>query len=107
MTKCASCSIEGLFEYRVTSQFSLFYCSKHMPKFLNSAAYAGRLVKHSPAVIAVVEEAPKVEETPKPSKKKYSAPVVEEPVIEETPVVEEPAVVEEVPAVEETAPSEE
>ena len=87
--KCANCLNEAIFAYQVTGSYSIKYCSRHIPKFLNSPKYTGRLVKMSDLKAPVVEEAPT-----KSSKKKATTPepeVVEEPtVVEEEVVVDEP-----------------
>jgi hypothetical protein len=77
MTTCANCSNEAFFAYQITAEFSIPYCSKHIPKFLSSPASSHRLVKIEAAAL-------------KPAKKKAEPePVVlEEPVIEEAPVEE-------------------
>ena len=95
---CANCLNEAIYAYQVTGSYSIKYCSRHIPKFLGTPKYTGRLVKMSDL------KAPEVE--PKTTKKKStkSEPVqpevvveetpAEEPVVEDTPV--EPAVTEEV-----------
>ena len=32
--KCANCPDDALYEYRITSKSSVFYCNKDLPKFL-------------------------------------------------------------------------
>jgi hypothetical protein len=85
ITTCANCLNEAIYAYQVTGSYSIKYCSRHIPKFLSTPKYTGRLVKMSDL------KAPEV--APKSSKKKTSAPVVEEAPVEEAPVeevVEEP-----------------
>ena len=95
MAKCANCINEAPYLYRVTPDFGIPYCSKHVPKFLLSELKAGNL--HVPAVEAEVSAPSKT----KASKAKVVEPevtlepeVLPEPVVE-APVVEEPVVVEE------------
>jgi hypothetical protein len=40
---CANCTAEALFEYKLTPEVSVFYCGKHLPKFLNERKKAGLL----------------------------------------------------------------
>ena len=88
ITNCANCLNEAIFAYQVTGSYSIKYCSRHMPRFLSTPKYSGRVVKMSD-----LQKAEATEVAPKASKKKTSAPVVEEAPVEETPVedvVEEP-----------------
>lgn len=96
ITNCANCLNEAIFAYQVTGSYSIKYCSRHVPKFLSTPKYSGRVVKMSD-----LQKAEATEVTLKSSKKKPSAPAsVEEPlVVEESPVEE---VAEEV--IEEVAP---
>jgi hypothetical protein len=84
MAKCANCVNDAHFTYQVTPDFAIQFCSKHVPGFLQTPLYAGRLSRNKAE--AVVEEpvVAEVEVTPvvKTSKKK-AAPVVEEPAIVE------------------------
>lgn len=82
MAKCANCTNEALYAYKVNASFTINYCPKHLPKFLASQRIAG-LLKPEPEVVA---------EAPKSSKKSKTETVVEEPVVEEPTVTEEPAV---------------
>lgn len=91
MTTCANCSSEATFSYSVSADFSIPYCSRHVPKFLQAQRFSGAL--HTITAPVVVEE--------KTSKKKKVSATVEETVVEEAPVVEE------TPVIEEPAPSEE
>jgi len=77
MTTCANCSLDAKYQYSPAPSYTIFYCFRHVPRFLKTQADAGELA-------IVVED--------KPTKKK-AAPVVEEPVVEE--VVEEDAPTEE------------
>lgn len=66
--KCANCSTEALYEYRMTANKSLFYCGKDLPKFLEPRRRAGVLTitDAMPELLAsaVAALTPKVEETP-------------------------------------------
>jgi len=90
---CANCEQISTYAYNVTPSHSIYYCPKHLPKFLNSPQYVGVVVKVSDLPTATKES------TSKTTKKKSStAPVVEEaPAIveEEEVVIDE--VVEELP----------
>lgn len=33
---CANCKTEALYEYKITLTSSVFYCGKHLPKFLEA-----------------------------------------------------------------------
>lgn len=41
--KCANCESDSLFEYKLTQEVSIFYCGKHIPKFLEARKKAGLL----------------------------------------------------------------
>lgn len=41
--KCANCPADALFEYRITLDKSVYYCGKHLPKFLEPRRKAGQL----------------------------------------------------------------
>ncbi len=77
MITCANCQAEALFEYAVEAHYSLFYCQRHLPRFL----------ANNPRLFTVVvQPAPVVEEVvvPKPSKKKTETVAV----VEEAPAGE-------------------
>lgn len=74
--KCANCDNDALFEYRVTHAKSLFYCGKHLPKFLEERKRAG--------LLAITEKF-----------KEAEAEALDILFFETVPVVEEPVVVEE------------
>lgn len=75
--KCANCKETAAYEYKLTEQKSIFYCDKHLPKFLETAKKAGLLVKTKEFTAALEEglknisitAEPEVVETPKPKKK--------------------------------------
>lgn len=75
--KCANCKSEALFEYRITHDKSIFYCGKHLPKFLEARKRADLIAvtdsfaqAKSEALDTLSEPAPIVEEpAPKPKKK--------------------------------------
>lgn len=85
ITTCANCLNEAIYAYQVTGSYSIKYCSRHIPKFLGTPKYTGRLVKMSDL------KAPEVEVKTTKKKSAKSEPVQPEAVVEETPV-EEPAV---------------
>lgn len=75
MAKCANCTGEAFFTYAITSSFGINYCSRHVPKFLQSQKNAGMLTLRVEK--PVVEETPAVEEVvvePAPTPKKKSTP---------------------------------
>lgn len=75
--KCANCSDEAIYVYDVAATQTLFFCDKHLPKFLRASARAGTLprteayAKIQQEVLEILATEPEVEE-----------PVVEEPVEE-------------------------
>jgi hypothetical protein len=81
MAKCANCELEAKYQYDVAPSYAILYCFKHVPKFLATQIAQGSLEIKAPES----EPEPVVS---KPSKKKTTVEVVEEPVVEE-PVVEE------------------
>ena len=42
--KCSNCKNSALFEYKITQDKSVFYCQKHLPKFLEARKKADLLV---------------------------------------------------------------
>lgn len=87
ITNCANCLNEAIFAYQVTGSYSIKYCSRHVPKFLSTPKYSGRVVKMSD-----LQKAEATEVAPKSSKKKTPAPTpVEEPLVVEETSVEEVA----------------
>ena len=89
ITSCANCLNEAIFAYQVTGSYSIKYCSRHMPRFLSTPKYSGRVVKMSD-----LQKAAETEVAPKSSKKKTSAPVVEEAPVEEVAEESTPEVTE-------------
>lgn len=75
--KCANCANAGFYIYQLTKSKQIFYCDKHLPRFLDKAKRAG-LLQTTSALQQVIEE----------GLKKF-APQVEEPVVEEAETVEE------------------
>lgn len=53
--KCANCSVDADYEYRLTQGKSIFYCVKHLPSFLEKAKKAGLLPKTEKYVAALEE----------------------------------------------------
>lgn len=78
--KCANCVNDAFFEYRITKKRSIFYCGKHLPRFLEPQRKAGHLTI-TPAM-ADAEESMLEKLT-------YQEPVVEEGIVVEEP--EKPA----------------
>jgi hypothetical protein len=72
--KCSNCASDALYGYKVTADFVIHYCEKHLPKFLLSQKAAGLLKIDVPAPVV-----------PTPSKKKT------DPVVTDTPAEEAPA----------------
>ena len=78
--KCANCSRDAMYEYRMTDSKSLFYCGKDLPAFLEGRRRAGLLAitpklteELSSALSAIATNQPVEEgleeESPKPVKK--------------------------------------
>lgn len=72
--KCANCSESALYQYRITQGTSVFYCSKHLPSFLEGRKRAGLLAiteEHSTQQEEALNILSSLEtvETPKPVKK--------------------------------------
>jgi hypothetical protein len=75
--KCANCDLDAFFVYQITKTYEIFYCGKHLPKFLTERKKA-ELLKTTDewsAAKAEVQEAVAPQE-PKPKRKKK---VAEEP----------------------------
>ena len=53
--KCANCPVDSTYEYRLTQEKSIFYCTKHIPSFLKTAVLAGLLPK-TESFTAALEE---------------------------------------------------
>ena len=75
--KCANCDTDAFFVYQITLAKEIFYCGKHLPKFLNSRLKAG-LIKTTDEWSTAKEEvqkavAPEENEAPKPKRKKKAA----------------------------------
>lgn len=88
--KCANCDDTSLYEYKIVENKSIFYCDKHLPKFLDGMRRAGNLAT-TQHMVDSVEEALSVLDTDakKPKKKaKVEEVPVEEPVAEEPPAAE-------------------
>ena len=78
MAKCVNCTEQAIYEYVITPTASQLYCVNHAPRGLK-----GNLNFRSYQEPVVVVEAPKTT-----SKKKATAPVVEEVPAEATPTEE-------------------
>jgi len=90
--KCANCEEASLYEYKLVEKKSIFYCGKHLPKFLDALRKAGNLhttqhmsdsVDDALAVLDIDADKPK-----KKTKAKVEEAPVEEPSAEEPPAVE-------------------
>lgn len=76
--KCSNCSEDAKYVYPRGAGFELFFCRKHLPKFLSAQAKQG-LLQDATSFVATKTITKKIKESIK----------VEEPVIEEEPTVEE------------------
>ena len=89
--KCANCDDTALYEYKLVENKSIFYCGKHLPKFLDGLRKSGNLPT-TKFMTSSVEEALSVLDTdaekPKKKKAKVEEAPVEEPVAEEPPAAE-------------------
>jgi hypothetical protein len=84
--KCVNCDDISLYEYRLVQDKSLFYCGKHLPKFLDGMRKAGNLPTTTHMTDTVDDALATLETAPAKSKKKSKAAKTE---VEES-VVEEP-----------------
>lgn len=112
---CANCSTSALYAYHVTPTKAIYYCGKHLPRFLEPRRKAGLLaltpahaeqLESALAIVSKTKKKKKVEEpVAEPVVEPVAEAVVEEPVVESAP---EPEVVEPVvePLVEEEKTSE-
>lgn len=89
--KCANCSKDAMYVYRITKSKSVYYCGKDLPSFLEDRRKAGLLN----ITAAFTEAKQSVTETLSVPKKK-STKKTEEPVVAEEPKaeVEEPVATE-------------
>lgn len=90
--KCANCDEMSMYEYKLVQDKSIFYCGKHLPRFLDSMRKAGNLAT-TPHMTDTVDDALATLETASSKSKKKaksSKEEAEEPVVEE-PAAEEPA----------------
>ena len=81
--KCANCKNPSLFEYRLTHEVSVFYCGKHLPKFLQERKRAQLLVvteefqekkEEAKEVLSPEDEEVETEEEPELEAPKKKAP---------------------------------
>lgn len=88
---CANCASTALYAYNLTPTKAVFYCGKHLPRFLEARRKAG-LLALTPAHQEQLDSALAALSKPKKAKKKVEEPVVEEPTEEPIaePVAEEP-----------------
>ena len=85
--KCANCEETSLYEYKIVKDKSIFYCDRHLPRFLENLKKAGNL--HTTQHMAdSIEEALDILSADTKSKKK-KAPKNEEPAPVEEPASEE------------------
>ena len=59
ITQCSNCSEPALYVYEVTADFSLVFCSAHLPNFLRSKGAPVALVQRTEAHAEAKEEASK------------------------------------------------
>lgn len=86
--KCANCEEASLYEYRLVEKKSIFYCGKHLPKFLNELKKAGNLPTTQHMTDSVEDALSALDIDAEKSKKKSKAKAEEAPV--EEPAAEEP-----------------
>ena len=84
--RCANCSSDAAFEYRLTLDKSVFYCGKDLPRFLEQRKKAGLLkftqeykdnqksaiefiTAPEPVITETIEEAPKTKKKATTKKK--------------------------------------
>ena len=74
--KCANCSSDALYEYKITQKTSTHYCGNHLPKFLEERKLAGLLaitaknIEHRDEAVSILSTPAPVEApAPKPVKK--------------------------------------
>jgi hypothetical protein len=71
--KCANCNKDAMYEYKITTDKSVFYCGSDLPAFLEARKKAGLLTltsKNSESLTSALD----VLSTPTPE-----APIVEDP----------------------------
>lgn len=74
---CANCKTEASYEYQLTHAASIFYCGKHLPKFLEARKKAylikvtEKLIEENQTAVNALSPIiePVVEEKPAPKKK--------------------------------------
>ncbi len=89
--KCANCSNDAMYVYRITKSKSVYYCGKDLPSFLEDRRKAG-LLDLTAAFTEAKESATETLSVPKKkATKKMEQPVVVEESVEET---EEPVATE-------------
>lgn len=84
--KCANCDEQSLYEYKLVQDKSIFYCGKHLPKFLDNLRKAGNL-STTQHLTESMEEALDILSTDTKTKKKKASK--EESVAAEEPVFQE------------------
>lgn len=62
--KCANCSNDALYVYRITKTESVYYCGKDLPSFLEDRRKAG-LLNITQALTEAKEEVVEILSTPK------------------------------------------
>jgi hypothetical protein len=63
--KCANCSKDAMYEYKVSKLNSIFYCGKDLPSFLNERKKAGLLTiteEYKEASVSALEALESVKE---------------------------------------------
>jgi hypothetical protein len=69
--KCANCSSDALYVYRITKSKSVYYCGKDLPSFLEDRRKAG-LLNITQALTEAKEEVVEILSTPKKKAAKKS-----------------------------------
>lgn len=77
---CANCKTEALYEYQLTHTASVFYCGKHLPKFLEARKKAylikvtEKLIEENKAAIEALAPVSEPEPTVEPTAEEKPAP---------------------------------
>jgi len=69
--KCANCSTDAMYVYRITKTESVYYCGKDLPSFLEDRRKAG-LLNITQALIEAKEEVVEILSVPKKKAPKKS-----------------------------------
>ena len=75
---CANCSDKAFYEYKVTTKTSIFYCNKHLPRFLTARKTANLIpitdanseaLDSALKTLTTTVDTPADDSTPAPAKK--------------------------------------